>query len=111
MHVALANPWILCCLLAFSHKNTNADLTCNVDSEDGSMVKKIVDPEAGPVAAAPTKHYVPFLELFRGHWLGIIIQACYEACEYYRYQLVFDPTVVCFDCRCVAACCRVCAAV
>jgi hypothetical protein len=46
------------------------------------MVKKVVDPEAGPAAAAPTKHYVPFLELFRGHWLGIIIQACYEACEW-----------------------------
>jgi hypothetical protein len=49
------------------------------------MVKKVVDPETASevAAAAPTKHYVPVLELFRGHWFGIIIQACYEACELY----------------------------
>jgi hypothetical protein len=60
--------------------SASADLTCEVaSSEDGSMVKKI-DPESGTATA--TKHYVPVLELFRGHWQGIIIQACYEACEW-----------------------------
>jgi hypothetical protein len=38
------------------------------------------DVEAG--GAGPTKHYVPVLELFRGHWQGILVQTCYEACEY-----------------------------
>ena len=54
----------------------------------GSMVKASVVPrdqdvEAGPGTGkgAPAKHYVPVLELFRGHWFGIIVQACYEACE------------------------------
>jgi hypothetical protein len=69
-------------LLTTPPANFPADLTCDVaSSEDGSMVKK-VDPESGAVvASATTKHYVPVLELFRGHWFGIIVQACYEACE------------------------------
>jgi hypothetical protein len=52
-------------------------------SEDGSMVKATVragkrDVEAG---AASSKHYVPFVELFRGHWLGMLVHTVYEACE------------------------------
>jgi hypothetical protein len=27
------------------------------------------------------KHYVPVVELFRGHWQGILVQTTYEACE------------------------------
>jgi len=49
------------------------------------MVKASVaakDLEAGGGRkASTTKHYVPVLELFRGHWFGILVQMCYEACE------------------------------
>jgi hypothetical protein len=60
-----------------------ADLACDVaSSEDGSMVKATVQTKDIEAGAKPvTKHYVPVLELFRGHWLGIIVQSCYEACE------------------------------
>jgi hypothetical protein len=34
--------------------------------------------EAGQ-ASSPTKHYVPVVELFRSHWLAIILQVGYEA--------------------------------
>jgi hypothetical protein len=44
----------------------------------GAQDAKDVEPGG---AAAPAKHYVPVLELFRGHWQGILIQTCYEACE------------------------------
>lgn len=54
----------------------------------GSMVKasvaaKDVDAEAGGSKGRSSggKHYIPVLELFRGHWFGIIVQSCYEACE------------------------------
>lgn len=52
------------------------------------------DVEAGGAAGgkAATKHYVPVLELFRGHWQGIIVQSCYEACECPR-ELVTKFTV------------------
>eukprot|EP00775_Hariotina_reticulata_P003883 gene3883-4138_t len=73
---------------------TDTDLACDLAGSEasGSMVKASVvsaagaagskglrDLEAGGTAAEPTKHYVPFVELFRGHWKGIILQSGYEA--------------------------------
>jgi hypothetical protein len=31
--------------------------------------------------AAQQKHYVPLGYVLRNHWHGLILQACYEACE------------------------------
>lgn len=45
------------------------------------MVKATVVPKDVESGEKTTKHYVPVLELFRGHWKGILIQTCYEACE------------------------------
>jgi hypothetical protein len=53
----------------------------NTGSEAGSMVKATVVPKDVESGEKTTKHYVPVLELFRGHWKGILIQTCYEACE------------------------------
>ena len=39
------------------------------------------DVEAGSSPAVANKHYVPVVELFRGHWAGILVQTTYEACE------------------------------
>lgn len=66
------------------------DITCDVNGgDDVAAVTATIDTtpkdvEAGNNAAAsagPTKHYVPLLVLFRGHWSGILIQIFYEACE------------------------------
>jgi len=42
------------------------------------------DLEAGSSSSpnVASKHYVPVVELFRGHWAGILVQTTYEACEY-----------------------------
>jgi hypothetical protein len=58
-------------------------MVCDVNSgsEVGSMVKATVVAKDVESGAAKTKHYVPVLELFRGHWQGILVQTCYEACE------------------------------
>lgn len=87
---ALAWPAITCGpqqnILPFC--NAAADMTCEVASEDGSMVKASVavkDPESltglSTTSSIGKKHYVPAVELFRGHWKGILVQTCYEACE------------------------------
>lgn len=85
------------------------DLTCDVTGSeaDGSMVKGSAVPTAGSrqkgvsdvkdleaadnTAAGPTKHYVPFVELFRGHWKGIILQTGYEACKRDWFGVPINP--------------------
>lgn len=74
------------------------------------MVKASVQPhkdlEAGGgkgAGGAPGKHYVPVLELFRGHWVGILVQTCYEACE---YRCLVHSTVCVCVCVCPAERCR-----
>lgn len=84
LYSLLCPPFRFC----LQHTDFTADIA---SSEDGSMVKAAVvapaadlkDVEAGGEGGkAATKHYVPVLELFRGHWQGIIVQSCYEACEF-----------------------------
>jgi hypothetical protein len=86
------------------------DLTCDVTGSEtgGSMVKGSV-PTAGSrqklsglsdvkdleaadgAAAGPTNHYVPFVELFRGHWKGIVLQTGYEACKEDWFDVPINP--------------------
>lgn len=47
-----------------------------------SVAAKDLEAGGGRKAGGTTQHYVPVLELFRGHWFGILVQMCYEACEY-----------------------------
>lgn len=47
-------------------------------SADGQTVVTDVEGQAG----AQRQQYVPVLELFRGHWRGLLLQSLYGCCKY-----------------------------
>ena len=55
-------------------------VTAELSKADGDVDVDIQSfAEQGGQANTTTKHYVPVVELFRGHWLAIILQVGYEA--------------------------------
>jgi len=55
-------------------------VTAELSKADGDVDVDIQSfAEEGGQANTTTKHYVPVVELFRGHWLALILQVGYEA--------------------------------